>query len=134
VVVLLVIYPKIMSIKNPLKPLALREWKYPRTYRTIYAREPRGIFQMDVMELYPLWRRIFDEYEQNLLYRLKNYALVCIEVYSRYVWAVAMDKQDYPSIASAILKIFAHMERPKILQGDEKIIKAFEKYLSPYIF
>jgi hypothetical protein len=38
-----------------------------------------------------------------------------------------MDNETYDSIATAILKILAHMERPKIPQGDEKIIKAFEK-------
>jgi hypothetical protein len=62
-----------------------REWRYPRTYRTIFAEEPRGIFQADVMELYPLWNKIFDEYERNTLYRPKDYALVCIDVFSRYV-------------------------------------------------
>jgi hypothetical protein len=45
-----------------------------------------------------------------------------------------MDRENFASIASAILKIFAHMERPKILQGDDKIIRAFQKFLSPYIF
>jgi hypothetical protein len=49
------------------------------------------------------------------------------------VWAVAMDNETYDSIATAILKIFAHMERPKILQGDQKIIEAFQKFLTPYI-
>jgi transposase InsO family protein len=119
VVVHLAIYPKIMTTK---KPLALQEWRYPRTYRTIFAKEPRGIFQADVMELYPLWRKIYDEYERNTLYRPKDYALVCIDVFSRYVWAVAMDKQDSPSTAAAIDKIFYYMRKPKILQGDRKLL------------
>jgi hypothetical protein len=130
VVVLLSIYPKIMTTK---KPLALQEWRYPRTYRTTFAKEPRGIFQADVMELYPLWRKIYDEYERNTLYRPKDYALVYIDVFSRYVWAVAMDKQDSPSTAAAIDKIFYYMRKPKILQGDQKIINSFQKELSPYI-
>jgi transposase len=50
------------------------------------------------------------------------------------VWAVAMDNETYDSIATAILKIFAHMEKPKIFQDDQKIIEAFEKFLSPYNF
>jgi transposase InsO family protein len=129
VAVLLAIYPKIMTTK---KPLALREWRYPRTYRTIFAKEPRGIFQTDVMELHPLWKHIFHEYERDILYRPKDYALVCIDVFSRYVWAVAMDKQDSPSTAAAMLKIFVHMGIPKILQGDQKIINSFQKELSPY--
>jgi hypothetical protein len=44
-----------------------------------------------------------------------------------------MDKQDYPSIAAAILKILVHMGKPKILQGDQKIVDAFRNQLSPYI-
>jgi hypothetical protein len=35
------------------KALALQEWRYPRIYRTIYAKEPGAIFQADIMELYP---------------------------------------------------------------------------------
>jgi transposase InsO family protein len=115
------------------KPLALQEWRYPRKYRTIYAKEPGAIFQADIMELYPLWYRIFDEYERNVLYRPKDYAFVCIDVYSRYVWSVAIDKQDYSSISAAILKTFVHMGKPKILQGDQKIVDAFRYQLSPWI-
>jgi transposase InsO family protein len=129
VAVLLVIYPKIMTMKKPLAP---REWRYPRTYRTIFAREPRSIFQADVMELHPLWKHIFHEFQINTKYRPKDYALVCIDVFSRYVWAAAMDKQDSPSTAAAMLKIFVHMGIPKILQGDQKIINNFQKELSPY--
>jgi transposase InsO family protein len=129
VAVLLAIYPKTMTTK---KPLALREWRYPRTYRTIFAKEPRGIFQADVMELYPLWNHIFHESEIYTKYRSKDYALVCIDVFSRYVWAAAMDKQDSSSTAAAMLKIFVHMGIPKILQGDQKIINSFKKELSPY--
>jgi hypothetical protein len=85
------------------------------------------------MELYPLWDRIFDEYERNVLYRPKDYAFVCIDVYSRYVWAEAIDKQDYASLAAAILKTFVHMGKPKIFQGDQKIIDSFRNQLSPFI-
>jgi transposase InsO family protein len=87
---------------------------------------------MDVMILSPLWDRIFNPYERNEIYRPKNYALVCIDIYSRYVWTVALDNETYDSIAAAMLKILGHMERPKILQGDQKIIEAFEKFLTPY--
>jgi hypothetical protein len=112
-----------------MKPLALREWRYPRTYRTIFAKEPRGIYQADVMELYPLWNSIFDEYERNTKYRPKDFALVCIDIYSRYVWTLAMDRQDSASMAVAIDQIFNHMGPPKFLQGDKKIVDAFHKYL-----
>jgi hypothetical protein len=122
-----------MTTRKIVKPLAFHEWRYPRKYRNIYAKELGAIFQADIMDLYPLWYKIFDEYEQNVLYRPKDYAFVCIDVYSRYVWAETLDKQDYPSIAAAILKTFAHMGIPKIFQVDQKIIDAFKNQLSPYI-
>jgi transposase InsO family protein len=118
-------------MKKASKPLALREWRQPKTYRTIFAREPRSIYQADVMHLIPLWRNIFNEQEIQTL-GLKIYALVCIDIYSRYVWAVAMDKQDAPSTASAMIKIFVHMGKPKILQGDQKIIDYFKKEFSEF--
>jgi hypothetical protein len=104
------------------KLLALREWRYPRTYRTIFAREPRSIFQADVMELHPLWKHIFHQFEIYTKYRPKDYALVCIDVFSWYVWSAAMDKQDTASTAVAMIKIFYHMGIPKILQGDKKLL------------
>jgi hypothetical protein len=77
-------------MKKNTKPLALREWRYPKTYRTIFAKEPGSIFQSDVMHLGPLWKNIFNEQEIQK-YHPKDFALVCIDVFSRYVWAVAMD-------------------------------------------
>jgi transposase InsO family protein len=112
------------------KPLALREWRYPKTYRTIFARELRSIYQADVMVLKPLWDHIFHQFEIYTKYRPKDYALVCIDVFSRYVWIVAMDNEKFASIAAAMLKIFDHMGIPKILQGDKKIIDSFKKKLS----
>jgi hypothetical protein len=70
-----------------------------------------------------------DEYKK---YGLKDYALVCIDIYSRYVWAVAMDNEDSASTAAAMLKIFYHMGKPEALQGDTKIIDYFKKELAPY--
>jgi hypothetical protein len=80
------------------------------------------------MELYPLWKNIFHQFDIYMKYRPKDYALVCIDVFSRYVWAAAMDKEDSPSTAAAILKIFLHMG----IQGDQKIINSFKKELSLY--
>jgi hypothetical protein len=84
------------------------------------------------MELYPLWKNIFHQFDIYMKYRPKDYALVCIDVFSRYVWAVAMDRENSASTAAAMLKIFVHMGIPKILQGDTKIIDYFKKELSPY--
>jgi transposase InsO family protein len=112
-------------------PPALREWRYPRTYRTIFAKRPRDIFQADVMILKPLWNHIFPEFYIQTKYRPKDFALVCIDVFSRYVWAVAMDNEKKQTTAAAITQIFNHMGTPIIFQGDKKIIDAFNKYLKP---
>jgi hypothetical protein len=122
-IVLRAIYLKMM------KPPALREWRYPRTYRTIFARKPRDIFQADVMVLRPLWESIFPEYYRQTKYRPKDFALVCIDVFSRYVWAVAMDDQEDKTTAEAIIKTFYHMGTPIFFQGDKKITDAFKKHL-----
>jgi hypothetical protein len=112
------------------KPPALREWKFPKKYRTIFARQPRDIFQADVMVLAPLWENIFPEYYRQTKYRPKNYALVCIDVFSRYVWAAAMDNEQGKTTAEAITRVFHHMGTPRIFQGDKKVTMAFEKFLS----
>jgi hypothetical protein len=84
------------------------------------------------MILRPLWIHIFGESSEYKKYGLKDFALVCIDIYSRYVWAVAMDSEDAASTAAVMLKIFYHMGKPDALQGDTKIIDAFKKELSPY--
>lgn len=83
------------------------------------------------MVLKPLWNHIFHEYYIQTKYRPKDYALVCIDVFSRYVWAVAMDKEVTKTTANAIVQVFHHMGTPIYFQGDKKIIDAFEKYLEP---
>jgi hypothetical protein len=114
------------------KPPALREWRYPRTYRTIFAREPRSIYQSDVMHLGPLWNNFLNKQEIQTL-ALKNFALVCIDIYSRYVWAVAIDNQQAHTILGALIKIFVHMGKPKIFQADNKIItKQIQNDFSKY--
>jgi hypothetical protein len=81
------------------------------------------------MVLKPLWNHIFHEYYIHTKYRPKDFALVCIDVFSRYVWAVAMDKEDTKAIADAIAQVFRHMGIPVFFQGDKKIIDAFKKHL-----
>jgi hypothetical protein len=83
------------------------------------------------MVLKPLWNHIFHEYYIHTKYRPKDFALVCIDVFSRYVWAVAMDKEDTKATADAIAQVFNHMGTPFYFQGDKKIIDAFEKQLQP---
>jgi transposase InsO family protein len=115
-----------------MKPPALREWRYPRTYRTVFAHKPGDIFQADVMVLKPLWEHIFHEFYIHTKYRPKDFALVCIDVFSRYVWAVAMDNEDTKTTAAAIIQVFNHMGTPIIFQGDKKIINSFKKHLKSH--
>jgi hypothetical protein len=68
----------------------LQQWKKPHKYRTIVAYGPKGIYQVDMMHLYPLWDKIFTN-QDKINYRIKDYALVCVDVYSRYVKARSMD-------------------------------------------
>jgi transposase InsO family protein len=84
------------------------------------------------MHLGPLWENILSKQQIQAL-GLKNYALICIDVFSRYVWGVAIDNQKGPSIFRAFLEIFRYMGKPKILQGDNKIFvkhvkENFEKF------
>jgi hypothetical protein len=81
------------------------------------------------MVLKPLWNHIFHDFDIYTKYRPKDYALVCIDAFSRYVWAVAIDKEDSASTTAAINQIFIHMGTTKIFQGDQKIVKSFQKYL-----
>jgi hypothetical protein len=84
------------------------------------------------MHLGPLWENFLNDQQIQAL-ALKNFALVCIDIYSRYVWAVAIDNQQAPTIFSAMIKIFVHMGKPKILQGDQKIItKHIQNEFSKY--
>jgi transposase InsO family protein len=121
--VLPAIYPKMTN------PPALREWRYPKTYRTIFAKKPRDIFQADIIVLKPLWNHIFPKFYIQTKYRPKDFALVCIDVFSRYVWAVAIDNEKTETTAAAIIQVFNHIGTPLIFQGDKKIIDAFKKYL-----
>jgi hypothetical protein len=68
----------------------LNQWKRPQKFRSIVAYGPKGIYQVDMIHLYPLWVRIFCN-QDKINYRIKDYALVCVNVYSRYVKARSMD-------------------------------------------
>jgi hypothetical protein len=81
------------------------------------------------MVLKPLWNHIFHDFDIYTKYRPKDFALVCIDVFSRYVWAVAMDNENSESTATAIIQVFNHMGTPRIFQGDQKIANSFEKHL-----
>jgi hypothetical protein len=102
----------------------LKHWRRPRVYRSIIAHKPRGIYQMDIMYLSPLWNRIFNTtFKQQ--YQIVDYALVSVDVYSRYVKAVGLKSFDKNQILEGVIHIARLMGGyPDIISGDNQIINA----------
>jgi hypothetical protein len=71
----------------------LKQWKNPREYRSIVAYHPTGIYQVDIMAVYPLWTKIFSD-QERVKYEVNDYAVVCVDVYSRYVKARSIYKLE----------------------------------------
>jgi hypothetical protein len=82
----------------------LKQWRKPHKYRSIVAYGPKGIYQIDIMHIYPLWNNVF-----NIIckreYGLYDYAVVCVDVYSRYVKARNIPNRERESIAKAIFQL-----------------------------
>jgi len=101
----------------------LKQWRRPRQYRSIIAHKPQGIYQVDIMYLSPLWNRIFNTmFKQQ--HQIADYALVCVDVYSRYVKAVGLYTFEKNQILHGMLYIIRLMGRPEIISGDNQIINA----------
>jgi hypothetical protein len=85
-----------------------------------------------MMHLYPLWDLVFNEQEM-INYRIKNYALVCVDVYSRYVKARSMDYKYGQLITLTMSSIISDMGKPQIISADNEIINALKahKHLYP---
>jgi hypothetical protein len=101
----------------------LRQWKNLRKYRTIVAYGPKGIYQVDMMHLYPLWDKIFTS-QQKSNYRINDYALVCVDVYSRYVKSRSMGYKYKTTIARTLFNLLRIMGMPQIISADNEIINA----------
>jgi hypothetical protein len=110
----------------------LKQWRRPHKYRSIVAFGPRGIYQVDMMHLYPLWDLIFNE-QEKINYRIKDYALVCVDVYSRYVKARSMDYKYGQLITLTMSSIISDMGKPQIISADNEIINSLKlhKHLYP---
>jgi hypothetical protein len=103
--------------------MSLKQWRRPKEYRSIIAYNPRGIYQVDIMYLSPLWNRIFNTiFKQQ--YQIVDYALVCVDVYSRYVKAVGLYSFDKKQISDGMYYIIHQMGRPQIISGDNQVINA----------
>jgi hypothetical protein len=101
----------------------LRQWRRPNKFRLIVAYGPKGIYQVDMMHLYPLWDKIFTS-QQKSNYKINDYALVCVDVYSRYVKARSMAHKFKSSIAGTLYNLLRIMGKPQIISADNEIINA----------
>jgi hypothetical protein len=101
----------------------LKQWKKPHKYRSIVAYGPKGIYRVDMMHLYTLWDKIFAS-QQKSTYSINGYALVCVDVYSRYVKARSMGYKYKSLIAIKLYYILSIISKPQILSGDNEIINA----------
>jgi hypothetical protein len=81
-----------------LKINKLKQWRKPAKYMTIVAYGPKGIYQVDLIHLYPLWTKIFN-IQRKQQCGLYDYAVVCVDVYSRYVKARSIPNRARESIA-----------------------------------
>jgi hypothetical protein len=71
----------------------LKQWRRPHKFRSIVSYGPTGIYQIDIMHLYPLWNKIFNII-RKCEYGLYDYAVVCVDVYSRYVKAGSVPNRE----------------------------------------
>jgi transposase InsO family protein len=81
------------------------------------------------MHLLPLWDLIFTQ-EEIINYQIKKYALVCVDVYSRYVKARSMDRKFGETIATTLDSILSIMGKPQIISADNEIINPLKTYKS----
>jgi hypothetical protein len=84
------------------------------------------------MHLYPLWDKIFISQEKSK-YKINDYALVCVDVYSRYVLALSMSSETKDNIAKTLYYIITIMGKPQIISGDNQIINALYKQGQLYV-
>jgi hypothetical protein len=66
------------------------------------------------MHLYSLWNKVFNIIHK-LQYGLYPYAVVCVDVYSRYVKARSIPNRERESMAIAIFHLNTIMGRPNII-------------------
>jgi hypothetical protein len=105
--------------------LVLKEWRYPRKYRSIIAYNPLGIFQSDIIELYPLWDKIFGV-DSQLRQEINpdNYGLICVDVYSRFAWGLSLPRKKKQDIRNGLKQIFSEIGKPDILSGDAEVVNS----------
>jgi hypothetical protein len=109
----------------------IKQWRRPHKYRSIIAYNPKGIYQIDMMHLYPLWSKMFNKVSRQD-YGLNNYAIVCVDVYSRYVKCRSIPNKQRPVIAGAIYELIVIMGKPNTISADNEIIDSL--YLNNQLY
>lgn len=95
----------------------LQEVKRPKEYNTIISPSIKNNYQIDII--------IYDRYE----FHQYKYILVVIDVYSRYVDAIALTNMREETLLDAIKVIFNRMGLPKNLNADNQFnIKLLNDY------
>jgi hypothetical protein len=105
----------------------LKQWRRPRKFRSIIAFNPGGIYQVDIMYLKQLWDYIYSQ-ELRQQYRLNDYAVVCVDVYSRYVSAVSIPTRHQIYIREALKSIINDIGKPDWMSGDNEIMDSIYIY------
>lgn len=116
--------------------LALKEWRYPRRYRSVIAYNPLGIYQCDIIELYPLWDKLFG-FDTELRQTLKpdNYGLITVDVYSRFAWGLSLSRKRKQDIRAGLKQIFNEIGTPEILSGDAEVVNSvYEDYKKQILY
>jgi hypothetical protein len=108
----------------------LKQWRRPRQFRSIIALNPKGIYQVDIMYLKQLWDYIFSQEIRQQ--PLNDYAVVCVDVYSRYVSAVSIPTRQHVYIREALKSIISDMGKPDWLSGDNEIMDSI--YVRPGVW
>jgi hypothetical protein len=99
----------------------LKQWRRPRQYRSVIAYNPRGIYQVDIMYLTQLWDYIYSK-EARPYYDLNNYAVVCVDVYSRFAMAVSIPTRQQKNIRTTLIQIVKELGKPDWISADNEII------------
>jgi hypothetical protein len=80
----------------------------PKVFNTIQGYAPKRNFQIDIL--------VYDRYEFNHY----KYILMCVDVYSRYLGAVAMTNRKNETIIKALKQIFDNMGVPQSINSDNE--------------
>jgi len=100
--------------------ILIKRFRKPKVYRTVYTYDPKEIYQIDIMSLRGLRKRL----PEDIADKLDEYALIAVDVYSRVCWGVGLPNRQYKTIRNGLRTIFEEMGKPYIVSADGEIINA----------